>query len=101
MSVIGSKRHSPRGYKIVVLGLVTAICSIVALTAFSIGQSHTQHQICQAFQFVGQSTQNSISANSQIIKRDVKIGNKVDAATRRKLVSEATSLLIRVNKVRC
>lgn len=97
MSVFDTRRHSPKGYKLVVLGLVAAICSVVALTAFSIGQSRTQHQICQVIGFVGDQTRHSIVVTNQRLKVDNAAHRAIDAESLTKL----NTFYAKVTKVKC
>lgn len=101
MSTIRAYHMGPRALAALFVLLVVALFGEVGTVVWVYEQGQTEHQICQAFGFVGTSTENSIAANVRIIKQDMATGNKTDATTRRKLVSEATSLLIRVNRVQC
>jgi hypothetical protein len=100
--------HSARFYKLVVLGEVVLLCAIVALAAYTYGQSQTtdrisrnQHQICQLFTFVGDRTQQQIDLTAARLKVDLAHHLKTAVRLDRKSISDATSFLIRVLRVQC
>lgn len=101
MSTIRAYHMGPRMLAAIFVLLVIALFGEVGTVVWVYEQGQTEHQICQAFQFVGQSTQNSITANNQIIKQDMAKGNTTDATTRKNLVVQATRLLDRVERVQC
>jgi hypothetical protein len=85
---------------------------IVALELFLIGglltigvvvlaQRKTEHQVCQAFQFVGDRTQQQINLTSRKLILDMQRHDKKNAAIDRKSIGDATSFLIRVRAVNC
>lgn len=103
MSVL-EQRHSPRYYKAVVLGTVALICAVVGLTAFVIGQSQKQHQICQLIGFFGKQTQHGIDTNLKLVHKDTRIGTKdalADAEIRRGSLKQAYTFLQQIDKAKC
>lgn len=104
MNTIRDLNKNPRFLVAQIFLEVILTFAILGVGVWVYTQSRTQHEICQAFQFVGDSTQHGITTNSQLIAHDMQLGTKAaraDAVIRRQSVAQATDLLIRVRRVKC
>lgn len=104
MSPLNRARNSPAFIAIQITIELLLIACFIGLGFWVYAQGRTQHQICQAFQFVGDSTQHGIDTNSKLIMHDMQINtasSKADAVIRRQSVAQATDFLIRVRRVQC
>lgn len=106
--MIDSGPHSPRYYAIVIPTLAVLIAAVLGLTGYVYGQSQTtdrldrtQHQVCQAFAFIGDRTQQQIDLTASRLKQDIAKGDRAASTLDRRAISDATSFLIRIKRVQC
>lgn len=104
MSTIRAYHLGPRALAALFVVLVLTLFGEVATVVWVYEQGQTEHQICQAFGFVGTSIQHGIDTNSKLIMHDRQLGTKAakaDAKIRRQAILQATTFQIQVNKVKC
>lgn len=92
---------SPKAWLAIISVEMLLILGLLGLGFWTWSQSRTQHQICQAFQFIGDRTQQQINLTAVRLKTDLAKGDKTAITLDRKSISDATSFLIRVQRVQC
>lgn len=101
MTAIRGYHLGPRALAALFVLLVVALISEVAIVVWVYEQGQTEHQICQAFQYIGDRTQQQITLNVQKLKNDQLKHDTPAIALDRKSIGDATTFLIRVQRVQC
>lgn len=83
-----------------VLEAICIVC-IVGLFLWVYTQGQTEHQICQAFTFFGDRTQQQIDINKAHFAVDMRKHDAAAVKLDRRAISDATSFLIRIRRVQC
>lgn len=99
MSAHDLRPHSPRFYKLVVLGQVFALVALVGIGSFVYGQSRTQDSICRLIRYTGDRTQQQITTASTKLQLDKRRGDDSSVALDRQSIGGATAFLIRIRSV--
>lgn len=101
MTAIRGYHLGPRALAALLVVLVVILLSEIGIVVWVHAQSETQHQICQAFQFIGDRTQQQIRLTGTRLLTDRARHDQAAIALDRKSISDATTFLIRVQRVQC
>lgn len=101
MNTVMRYHASPKAWAAMFLLVIAILCGEVGSIVWTYEQSRTQHQICQAFGFFGDRTQQQIDSAGRHLKADTKKGDAVASSLDRKSIADGTDFLIRIRKVKC